>query len=242
MKTIKYLLILGAMLVLGAACQRETIPGPMPTVCFQVAAPEAVKSLGDGSLATKLFVRIYDANGVFLREETPAPLSSGGWQAELQLVEGTYSFSFWATSPDATAFQTEGSTLTVDYSKMHPGTDQEDAFWAAVKDLTVGQNGVDQAVVLTRPFALLKLDFPVVSFSVSASSLPEKLDLLSGETSGDAGSPSFSVGDTPANTSAYILVPAGEITASLAYSTGDVDGTASNVPLGQNKRTIIKDN
>ena len=131
MKAIKYLLILGAVMLLGAACSRESAPVKMPTVRFEVAAPEAVKALGDGALATKLFVRVYDAKGTFIREETPDPLPAGGWKAEFQLVEGTYSFSFWATSPDATAFQTNGSTLSVDYSKMHPGTDKEDAFWVA---------------------------------------------------------------------------------------------------------------
>ena len=242
MKAIKYLFILGATMFLGAACQRESAPVKMPTVRFEVAAPEAVKALGDGTLATKLFVRVYDANGTFIREETPAPLPAGGWKAELQLVEGTYSFSFWATSPDATAFQTNGSTLTVDYSKMHPGTDKEDAFWGAVNDLVVGSAGVTQPVVLTRPFAQLNLDFPVKSFSLTAPSLPQQMDLLSGETSGNAGALNFTVGETPANTTAYILVPSAGITASLGFSTGDATGTASNVPLGRNKRTTIQDN
>lgn len=242
MKAIKYLYILGATMVLGTACQRESAPVKMPTVRFEVAAPEAVKALGDGALATKLFVRVYDANGTFIREETPDPLPAGGWKAELQLVEGTYSFSFWATSPDATAFQTNGSTLTVDYSKMHPGTDKEDAFWGAVNDLAVGSASVTQPVVLTRPFAQLNLDFPVKSFSLTAASLPLKMNLLSGETSDGTDIIEFSVGETPANTAAYILVPVAGITADLAFSTGDANGTASNVPLGRNKRTTIKDN
>ena len=242
MKSIKYLCILGAMILAGAACSRETAPVKMPTVRFEVAAPEAVKALGDGTLATKLFVRVYDANGTFIREETPALLPAGGWKAELQLVEGTYSFSFWATSPDATAFQTEGSTLTVDYSQMHLGTDKEDAFWGAVNGLAVSSAGVKQPVVLTRPFAQLNLDFPVKSFSLTAVSLPLKMNLLSGETSDGTDIIEFSVGETPANTTAYILVPVAGITADLAFSTGDANGTASNVPLGRNKRTTIKDN
>ncbi|MBO4475961.1 MAG: chitobiase/beta-hexosaminidase C-terminal domain-containing protein [Bacteroidales bacterium] len=196
MKAFKQLLVLGA-LVLPAACQQEPVPQLMDTVTFRVAFPDDTKAAGDGSHATVLTLRIYDADGQFLQELTPNTFTPS-----VTLVQGTYSFIFWATSPDADAYSFDGQVLTVDYSRMTMNSDEEDAFWACVPNLTVSP-GFTRDVTLRRPLgqvslyskdsnpALTATDLNdagrfVSSFTLqgpAGGGIPTRMNLLTGATS-----------------------------------------------------------
>ncbi|MBR4808833.1 MAG: chitobiase/beta-hexosaminidase C-terminal domain-containing protein [Bacteroidales bacterium] len=151
MNTVKQLLILGALAIMAAACQREPVPPQEATVTFRVALPEVTRAAGDGSRATALTLRIYDADGQFLQELTP-----DSFTPSVSVLPGTYSFCFWATSPDADAYSFDGQVLTVDYTRMTMNSDAEDAFWACVPNLTVSP-GFTQDVTLSRPLGQVSL-------------------------------------------------------------------------------------
>lgn len=156
MKTLKHLLILSALALLSA-CQREPAPanpaGEPVNVSFQVGMADETKGIGDGSSALRLILRVYDANGNFLRECTESrEVQDRGWTLQTALVPGTYTFCFFATSPDADAYTFSGRYLAVDYSKMNINSDEEDAFFGKVGPLAVSTS-FNQPVTLNRPLA-----------------------------------------------------------------------------------------
>ena len=182
MKTNSFLLFIGALL-LTAACRQEPAPQQTVTVTFQLGLPEDTRAAGDGSQATSLTLFVYDANGALLQQLTPTT-----WNPSVTVVPGTYSFSFWATSPDADAYSFNGQSLTVDYSKMTMNADTEDAFWACVPNLTVSQ-GFNQPVQLSRPLGQVSLYSKDSNLGLTATDLNDASKYVSKFTlQGPAGS------------------------------------------------------
>lgn len=249
-------------MVLFASCTGNSIQEQVVSATFQVNTP-ATKALGDGTLATMLAVRVYDARGRFLKEEV-ATLQEGGWNVSLMLVEGTYSFSFWAYSPQADAFSVQDDRVTVDYSKMDMNSDVEDAFWCAVQGKEV-TNSFIQKVTLTRPFAQLEVLLENIDANIlpGASSsftlegeIPTVFNLLTGETGTAAATVAYQAAAIPVIdgsrqalvAAAYLLAPQQETTLADVNFHIDfndksyIDLSAQDVPVCRNHKTIIKDN
>ena len=261
MKTLRNLIILGAIISL-ASCTQTSLQEQAVSATFQVNTP-ATKTLGDGTSATMLAVRVYDAKGRFLKE-TVATAQDDGWNVTLMLVEGTYSFSFWAYSQDADAFSVWEALMTVDYSKMDMNGDAEDAFWGSVQNKEVN-NSFTQNITLSRPFAQLEvlagdIDQNIMSGAVSAFKLegdiPTVFNLITGETSSNAASVAYEAAAIPGNeidgqilvAATYMLAPQQETILSSVNFRVDfsdrsyIDLTAQDVPVCRNHKTIIKDN
>ena len=183
MKTNSFLLFIGALL-LTAACRQEPAPQQTVTVTFQLGLPEDTRAAGDGSQATSLTLRIYDADGQFLQA-----ITGNSFTPSVTLVPGTYSFCFWATSPDADAYSFDGQFLTIDYTKMTMNSDMEDAFWACVPDFAVTQDFSNKPVQLSRPLGQVSLYSKDSNLALTAADLGDATKYVSKFTlQGPAGS------------------------------------------------------
>ena len=137
-------------------------------------------------------------------------LAAQSWSVKVRLIKGmTYKVAFWAQKKmDDTvnpfSFDTDGEALTVDYAKMTMNSDNWDAFWAAKTVEVTGP--VTEVVKLYRPFAQLNVgapaaDYQVVSYTLGKygkeasaitsqytikGTVPNTMNLLSGEVSGNA--------------------------------------------------------
>ena len=133
MKRFFFIVLSGLLLLAG--CQRDkpqlSPEGEAVDVCFQVGVPEGTKAIGDGTEALRLTLRIYDANHEFLQEYTADKAANeSSWTITASLIpDVVYDFCFWASSPESDAYGFEGEYLTVDYSKIKPNSDRDDAFW-----------------------------------------------------------------------------------------------------------------
>ena len=196
-------LALAGLLAAGCQREREAVSGQPVDVSFQIGMDGITKAIGDGSQALLLTLRIYDQQGNFVQESTAdREESESGWTVSAAIVPGTYSFCFWASSPDSGAYGFDGKFLTVDYSKMKPNSDQDDAFWAVLagKEVTAA---FTESVTLTRPLAQISLyskdkhcdelgeedlnnasrfNSSMVLDGVSGSGIPTRMNLLDGST------------------------------------------------------------
>ena len=141
------------------ACQREgvesSLSGEAITAQFSVSLPAdmATKAISDGNGALRLTVRIYDASGTFLQDTSAdRTANESGWSVNLSVVPGTYSFSFWASSPDSEAYSFDGRNVTVELFNLSMNSDVDDAFWAVVSNKVVTE-AFSEKVTLTRPLA-----------------------------------------------------------------------------------------
>ena len=154
----KYLLLTAlSFLLLAAGCQREKPPvipeGEPVDVSFQVGVAGETKAMGDGSRALRLTVRVYDASGTFLQDTSAdRAANESGWTITTSLVPGTYSFSFWASSPDSQAYSFNGRNVEVNLSNLTMNSDVDDAFWAVVSNKVVAEAFIED-VTLSRPLA-----------------------------------------------------------------------------------------
>lgn len=273
------LALAGLLLAGGCQREREDTSGQPVDVSFQIGMDIATKALGNGGQALRLTLRTYDQQGNFVRESTAdREVGETGWTITQSIVPGAYSFCFWASSPDSDAYSFDGQYLAVDYSKMKPNSDQDDAFWAVLagKEVTAG---FTEPVTLTRPLAQVSLcskdenidlgeedlddaDRFVSSLTLTGANgggLPTRMNLLDGSTDIlqaevaflDASLTELEVSQTngTALAFAYVLVPAAGLTlsevtysATLKRTTPETDlasGTAADVPLARNKRTLL---
>ena len=243
------------------SCSRDIAPGQQICASFSIEAPLS-KTLADGASATELTVSVFDANHDFLYSRS-ASRTASGWDVELMLVPGVYSFSFWACSPEADAFAIDGEYMAVSYPLMDLSCDAEDAFWAAVPDMEA-TTSFQRTINLRRPFAMLEIvtdafaqeETAGASASITLSGqIPSRLNLLSGEVDLQLGEVAFTPAPLPSETrdghaiaaSAYVLAPdLNAILCDLSYSVTLSDGrtsagTVENVPLQRNHLTTLLD-
>ena len=218
-------------------------------------------------------------------------LAAQSWSVKVRLIKGmTYKVAFWAQKTmDGTvnpfSFDTDGEAITVDYAKMTMNSDNWDAFWAAKTVEVTGP--VTEVVKLYRPFAQLNVgapaaDYQVVSYTLGKygkeasaitsqytikGTVPNTMNLLSGEVSGNAADATAGLilnaaaqpnatltsggADYQHLAMAYILVN-GKITNNVELTLDTQEtaiGTAGiltrsilNVPLQRNYRTNILGN
>lgn len=262
MKQSRLLLLICAIALLLPSCTKENVPKQEVSATFTVDMPQT-KALSDGALATELYVRVYDAEQNFLYEQK-AKKEETGWNVELKLVPGTYSFSFWAQSAEADAFSLDGQYMTLSYNLMDMNSDNEDAFWAAVasKEVTAP---FTQRVTLKRPFAFIQLvtdsfiNEPLEGATSSLTITGEvstRMNLITGHTDEFARKAIFNAAPLTEYTHgrmtiaayAYVLVPddgvpAATVDYNITLKDGrTVEGSVANVPLNANYRTTLRDN
>ena len=262
MKHSNLILAICAIALFASSCQKDTLPQQEVSVSFNIGMPQT-KALGDGAAATLLSVRVFDASGAYLFEQT-AVRDAAGWDVDLKLVPGTYSFSFWASGQDADACLFENEYMTLNYPRMDMNSDAEDAFWTSLKDCEV-TSSFTRSITLKRPFALLQLvtddfiDEPLEgatsAFTITGA-IPTRMNLITGEMDQMARKAIFapaSISDYTAGRRtiaayAYVLAPkeglsATEVSYSITLSDGrNIEGSAADVPLTMNHRTTLSDN
>ncbi|MBR5034047.1 MAG: hypothetical protein IKX71_01950 [Bacteroidales bacterium] len=261
MKTLKTLTIICAIAVLSLACRRTIEPEGEVSATFSIENP-VTKAFGDGASATELSVRVFDANHNFIYEQQ-ATREESGWTVTLNLVPGTYSFSFWACSTTADAFSFEGEYMTLSYPLMDMNSDAEDAFWASVADMEL-TSSFERSITLKRPFAFMQmvsdsfinesLEGATSAFYVTGA-ICTRLNLITGAADEAVRSAAYkaapvsdkTVGRHAIVAAAYALVPEEGVTLSKVDYTitlkdgRDVTGTVYTVPLSRNYRTSLKD-
>lgn len=136
-------------------------------VSFSVNLADGIQtkaSIGDGTTAKKLFVRVFEDNSGSVGDEITGLAKKDLEMTNLQtdvafeLVKGkTYHFLFWAqayTSGEAgSPYSFEGHTVKVSYNNAKANDEDRDAFYA-VKTKTV-TGSFQEDVELHRPFAQL---------------------------------------------------------------------------------------
>lgn len=205
MKLLKSILLIGSMVLLSAACQREAaapVDGPSETVTFDVTLPAdaMTKATGDGSKVDRLRFWAFnpDNNEPFYEVYE---VHNGHASVQLNMTRGVhYTLCFWAEKavPDNESpfyFFTD-AVVQVYYQNM-VNQDRFDCFSATLQDFTVGSS--TQAVVLKRPFAQLNVGLSYADTTAAGLqgrhakdfktrlvfSAPNRLDLKTGAVSGE---------------------------------------------------------
>lgn len=242
------------------------------TVLLTVALPEnglSSRAFSDGLSAPDLTYAVYlsGTNTVVKTEKLSKAFSSRQAALTLNLVKGkSYDVVFWADNSAAGyTFDAAEQSVTVNYSGETTNADTRDAFF---NHITFTVNGASQQnVVLYRPFAQINLGtadldqatgdfgFPDLESALSVTTqVPDKLNLLTGKTSG-ATTVSYSSAVPPTGETFpvegykyvamnYILVGDDEQPALIdcKYSFGETginDLEVNNVPVRRNFRTNI---
>lgn len=199
----------------ATSCAKDTLEmaatGDEAVVTFALGLENSVstRAISDGTGANMLVYQLYDANGNVLPafEQVVDKDVAFPYNLELRLIKGqTYKIAFWAQNKDCTAYNTEDlKAVTVDYNGMN-NDETRDAFFS-VETFTV--SGQPLSSTLRRPFAQLNLgatvedyeaalevDFNIVKSKVVINKVPTTLNLLTGETTGEA-TVSYDFGATP---------------------------------------------
>jgi len=180
-------------------CQEEEVVNDSSTgVTFELQLGEDLgsRAFGDGALAKELHYAAFKDNATTPEVTKTETLSGQSPSISIPLTVGAeYTIVFWAQSPDATCytFDSNSASVKIDYSVMAGSVDTPDAFFAS-KTFTV-VSGQSESVTLTRPLAQLNVGTSdMTSSGITPSdlstelsiSVPNKLNLKDGTTSGDA--------------------------------------------------------
>jgi len=204
MKHLKSILLIGSMVLLSAACQREAahVDGPSETVTFDVSLPAdaMTKATGDGSQIDRLRFWAFnlDKDDLFYNEYE---VQDGHVSIQMNMTRGVhYTLCFWAEKavPDnESPFYFFTNAVVQVYYQTMVNQDKFDCFSATLNDFTVG--GSTQAVVLKRPFAQLNVGLSYADTTAAGAkgfhakdfrtrlefTAPNRLDLKTGTVSGE---------------------------------------------------------
>lgn len=207
MKLLKSILLIGSMILVSAACQREVAApaeGPSETVTFNVSLPADVltKATGDGSQIDRLRFwkfNLEDEEDFFYDEYA---VNDGIATVEVSMTRGVhYTLCFWAEKavPDNESpfFVSSSNAVIQVYYQMMVNQDRYDCFSATLQDFTL--DGSSQAVVLRRPFAQLNVGLSYADTTAAGLQgihadkfktrlefeAPNMLDLKTGTVSGE---------------------------------------------------------
>lgn len=206
MKLLKSILLIGSMILVSAACQREVAApaeGPSETVTFNVCLPADVltKVTGDGSQIDRLRFwkfNLEDEEDFFYNEYA---VNDGSVNVEVSMTRGVhYTLCFWADKAvpanESPFFVSDNAVIQV-YYQMMVNQDRYDCFSATLQDFTL--DGSSQAVVLRRPFAQLNVGLSYADTTAAGLQgihadkfktrlefeAPNMLDLKTGTVSGE---------------------------------------------------------
>ena len=212
MKRLFLLFSVIAALALTAGCNREEAGEPMNadmvTATFNVTMPGdiATKAISDGTQATELLFRVFDANDRLL-ESLNQTVTVTGKKATVtaKLVRGvTYKFVFWAQKPGKYTLANDSNghlALTLSNSTLASmmNDDSFDAFYA-MKAMAPQSADFAENITLYRPFAQINVGTgaaDIISAQINKvdvtgslktaftiKGVKNSLDLLTGKTSG----------------------------------------------------------
>lgn len=211
MKNLLYTLFAAAATMLAVGCAKE-VPATDPALAgetveatFTVGFADAMtKAVSDGLTATQLIVGVYDKALGYVESLSIDPASAEYKNAfvnheatfKARLVKGHgYDIVFLAVAPDNGAYTVDlaAKTFTVDTDGLS-NDEKRDAFYA-VRSIDRVSGSIEQAVVLTRPFAQFnviasKKDYEdaqkaLVTFTKSSMGVtaPSEMNLLDGTVS-----------------------------------------------------------
>ncbi len=270
-----------AAMLLGTSCSNdelnEPVNGQPMTANFSVELPTGIsarkvangakKAFADGKTATKLKYMVFDNEGKLIEGlggEKDINLTA---TVQMQLTTGKeYKIVFWAANANAPYTLDDNGVVTVDYSKIKANDESLDAFYRCY-DYKAGDD-VENPIKLYRPFAQLNVgtndstaaastsfNFAAAQTTVTVSGIANKLDLFTGEVSGDA-EVTYAANAIPAATEKfpkagykylsmdYLLVGKEEksnvdVKWTATDGANTVNRTFANVPVQGNYRTNI---
>lgn len=211
MKKLFYSILAAAAALFTVACHQETATrfeeGGLADVSFQVSLPGLqTKAFGDGTTADSLVVMVYKVNGgnyEYLPEVKPIPedpeFDNLTATVNLKLVRGlSYRILFWAQNSYPGLYEIDpeqGTVAMVLPEGGIPANDEEyDAFFVNWEG-SVGNEPIQEAVELRRPFAQVNVIAPKADAEAAIANgitpggssmkvtAPTKLNLISGEVS-----------------------------------------------------------
>lgn len=169
---------------------------------FDIEDTESTRAISDGSSADKLFYAIITEKGEVICKNSRAirdyELEEGYVTMSVSMSNGCkYKAVFWAQNSECNAYTfNDDMSISVDYNGIN-NDEKRDAFYATTDLFTIDEGVVE--VILRRPFAQLNagthtfdwkyakdnLGFEVTKSAARISNLPDKLNLLNGEVTGD---------------------------------------------------------
>ena len=231
MKKIIFSLAVAALTFGLASCNKENQPeiaGGDVEITFDINLEGiATKAVSDGTSATKLAFFAYDENDNYLPSMTPF---NDGWDTfsslktavKIKAVKGmTYSFVFFAQSPDGGYYTLDPATktMTVNYDAIaKTQVEASDAFYATVSNYKV--NGTfSKSVTLKRPLAQINvgtlkedlegafssgIDTLNIKAAYTLTNVYSKMNLLDGSLQGEPASLSLAA-DTRISDDALVV-------------------------------------
>ena len=205
MKHLSYILLGAAGLILSSCANEDLVApgsdGDTANVTINLSTPQiSSRAFSDGTTATNLQYAVYlkeDDNLTYLPAFTKTDAEIAlKTQVSFQLVRGnTYTFVFWAGSPDANKaytvdFGKEGASLTVNYNGIQANKEVLDAFCTSMDYTVTGDASIEAH--LYRPFAQINVgtnDYEAAAAAgysptkshIKISNVYKNLDLISGE-------------------------------------------------------------
>ena len=151
------------------SCERESVltPGeegtPVSLSLDLNFSGIATKAFGDGSQVDELYVGVYDGNGNFLEDLTPAEaIAFTGKSAQFNAtvtVGESYKIAFWAQKANTGNYTVDfaGKSITANYTANTTANDEtRDAFYA-LYETGVVTDAINAEVTLKRPLAQLNV-------------------------------------------------------------------------------------
>lgn len=176
----------------------EQNSGEMAKVTFAINTEGATASraINDGTTVNKLYYRVFDENGAIIAGQPLSTENIANKQATVtvSLAKGKkYDIAFFAQK-DGVYTVSENMVVDMNYETTN-NNENRDAFFANLDDF-VAVDGVTNTVTLHRPFAQINVgtkDFDaaanagvaIAKSSVTISGVATKLDVLTGEVSGE---------------------------------------------------------
>lgn len=201
-----YALVTIAIVLFVTSCSENELSTFSPEELAQVQLSIDVENklatrvISDGAGANTLVYAIYDEEGKTIVPKTKVENINDlkrGHQITLPLLYGkTYTSVFWAQNSACTSYTiSDDMEVTVDYTGLN-NDETRDAFFAS-ETFTVNTLDYKKEVTLRRPFAQVnvgsykyevemaeKLGFKVAKSSATIKGVSNKLNLITGKTSG----------------------------------------------------------
>ena len=201
-----YALVTIAIVLFVTSCSENELSTFSPEELAQVQLSIDVENklatrvISDGAGANTLVYAIYDEEGKTIVPKTKVENINDlkrGHQITLPLLYGkTYTSVFWAQNSACTSYTiSDDMEVTVDYTGLN-NDETRDAFFAS-ETFTVNTLDYKKEVTLRRPFAQVnvgsykyevemaeKLGFKVTKSSATIKGVSNKLNLITGKTSG----------------------------------------------------------
>ena len=228
-KSLLSIFAMATMLLATGCSQEEELVnggenGELVEVSFNIKTGEeaASRAISDGKKAKQLYWTVFNQNGDVIPQDnwtkTMTEDPTIGTTVKFTLVKGqTYDFVFWAQTEGTNYYNITERNLkeiTVNYNS-NANDEGRDAFFGNELNYKVEGGNFTRTVNLKRPFGQLNvgtteedyqkattllLDKPVNHSKLVVKNLPNKLNLLTGEVSGNEAEAVFNLAELPKDT------------------------------------------